>query len=254
MDDLQTYIARPLGEEQYRPGAWRGVRVGVFRREGESEVQVGEFLRNYPSLLRTFAHFRAGSRDLALYSPDYTCTRLLELPSCRDIGGEEPDSEGFCPADFFVPCYIDLELSVGQGPPRRFRKQMPRLEELAPRTVTVTWPPTAGRPEERTEEHHHAPVGPLTHHPFGFVAGCVWGDESSWKVQYLDLSGAAEGILRREERFGYIELPDGLTLEGAVDLIDYQSDLEDDNAHEVRITVVQRFDLRDGRMINPLDE
>jgi len=23
---------------------------------------------------------------------------------------------------------------------------------------------------------------------FGFIWGCVWGDDASWKVQYLDLS------------------------------------------------------------------
>ena len=28
----------------------------------------------------------------------------------------------------------------------------------------------------------------------GFVAGCVWGDDSSWKIEYLDLSKADEGI------------------------------------------------------------
>lgn len=41
---------------------------------------------------------------------------------------------------------------------------------------------------------------------FGFVWGCIWGDDSSWKVQWLDLSRVAEGVLTREERFGYVEL------------------------------------------------
>jgi hypothetical protein len=41
---------------------------------------------------------------------------------------------------------------------------------------------------------------------FGFVWGCVWGDDSSWKVQYLDLSDIQQGQLRREERFGYLKL------------------------------------------------
>jgi hypothetical protein len=50
----------------------------------------------------------------------------------------------------------------------------------------------------------------------GFIAGCVWGDDSSWKIQYLDLSHADEGIIKREEKFGYIELPEELTLAKAV--------------------------------------
>ena len=64
---------------------------------------------------------------------------------------------------------------------------------------------------------HEMPVSPLSFHPFGFVAGCVWGDDSSWKLQYLDLSRAAEGIVRREERFGYLELPAGRPLAELVD-------------------------------------
>lgn len=113
MTGLTTYFARVVGEVHYRPGAWHGVRVGVFRRDGDAEVQIGEYERNYPTLFRTFAPFRANGRDLALYSPHYTCTRLLELPSCRDIGGEEPAGSGFCPVDFFIPYYIDLEFRVG---------------------------------------------------------------------------------------------------------------------------------------------
>jgi hypothetical protein len=252
MQGAESYFARVVGEVHYRPGTWNGLRVGVFRRVDDAEEQVGEYERNHWALYRTFTHFRAGGRDLALYSPDYTATRLLELPSCRDIGGEEPAGGGFCPVDFFVPTFIDLESRVGDGPPRRFRKQMPSPEEQVARTIPVTWPAVKGRPG-RVEDHHHAPVGPLTYHPFGFVAGCVWGDDSAWKLQYLDLSRAAEGILRREERFGYLELPDGITLDRAIDLVDYQSDPAEDYAHHVRITLSQRFDLRDGRLIDPLD-
>ncbi|HKH93282.1 MAG TPA: hypothetical protein VKA54_15870 [Gemmatimonadaceae bacterium] len=243
-----TYLARVLGEIHYRPGAWNGVRVGVFLREGQSETQIGEYERNYPSLFDTFHPFQANSRELALYSPHYTGTRLLELPSCRDIGGEEPSPDGFCPVDFYVPRYVDLEIRVDDGAPRRFRQQAAKVEDLKARTVEVKWPATTARPAY-TELHHHAPVGPAQHHPFGFVAGCVWGDDNSWKVQYLDLSRAAEGILRRDDRFGYIELPDSFTLERAVDLSEYQLDPDEDYAHRIRITAVKQFDLRDGRAI-----
>ena len=44
---------------------------------------------------------------------------------------------------------------------------------------------------------------------FGFVSGCVWGDDCSWKIQYLDLSQIEQGIFKREEKFGYLELPGG---------------------------------------------
>src|SRR6185437_1103528 len=194
MDRTLPYFARVLGEVRYSAGSWHGLRVGVFRRENGIDVQVGEYERNSPSLLRTFSPFQASGRDLALYSPDYTCTRLLELPSCRDIGGEEPNSAGFCPTEFFIPYFVELESRVADEPPRRFRTQMPATEDLQARTVPTTYPATAGRPE-RVEYHHYVPVGPLTYHSFAFVAGCVWGDDSSWKVQYLDLSQAASGLL-----------------------------------------------------------
>jgi hypothetical protein len=42
---------------------------------------------------------------------------------------------------------------------------------------------------------------------FGFVAGCIWGDDSSWKVQLLDLRAIEQGILKRIN-FNYHELPD----------------------------------------------
>lgn len=42
-----------------------------------------------------------------------------------------------------------------------------------------------------------------------FVCGCVWGDDTSWKIQYLDLSRLEEGIIQREDRFGSIELEGG---------------------------------------------
>lgn len=251
VNDAVTYVARVVGEIPYRPGTWNGVRVGVFRSSGETEVQVGEYERNYPSLLRTFSPLHVGGRDLALYSPDYTCTRLLELPSCRDIGGEEPTSAGFCPADFFVPSYIDMEWCAGDQPPRRLRRQQPKPAERVARKEMVTWPAEDDKPA-RAETRHYTPIGPLSYHPFGFVAGCVWGDDSSWKIQYLDLSRASEGVVLREERFGHIELPNEVTLERAIDLVDYQDDPDEDYAHWVQIAVAQRFDLRDGRPINPL--
>lgn len=244
MGELPTYFARVLEEIHYSPGAWTGRRIGVFRREGVSETQVGEYERDYPALFRTFAPFRVGNRDLALYSPDYTVTRLLELPSCRDIGGEEPNSAGFCPVEFFVPYYIDLELRVAGRPPTRVRKQMPTPDDLRPRDVS--WPPIPGGapPKERLQ----VPIGPFSYHPFAFVAGCIWGDDSSWKLQYLDLSQAAGGIVQRDDRFGYVELPSDLPLDRAVDMEEYEGDNPgDDDAYQLRITHVTRFDVRDGQ-------
>lgn len=43
---------------------------------------------------------------------------------------------------------------------------------------------------------------------FGFVAGCVWGDDAGgWKAEFLDLSKIEEGVLSQDGRMGYFELP-----------------------------------------------
>lgn len=252
MNSPARYEARVL-EEITSGAGWPQLRVGVFRCHGTEPEQVGEYHRNFPTLLRTFAPFRSGDVDLALYSPDYTCTRLLALPACRDIGGEEPAAGGFCPVDYFVPSYIDYDLSVGTGTPTRHRKQVPTAEDLQPRTVQVTRPALSDGTPARVEDHHHRPLGGLRHHPFGFVAGCLWGEDSSWKVQFLDLSQAHRGILRREERFGHLALPDGVTLDRAIDMSDYEYDLKAEDSRRIAITSVQRFDLPTGKRIAPYD-
>jgi hypothetical protein len=91
----------------------------------------------------------------------------MELPSCRDIGGEEPSSAGFCPVAYCVP---DIYVS-----------------------------------ERETRESE-----------IGFVAGCIWGDDSSWKVECVDLSRVAEGVLKRDHRLGYYELPNKMNLQDAI--------------------------------------
>src|SRR5262249_883135 len=103
------YSVKVIDKIEYRPGAWNGVRVGVFRVESDVEEQIGEYERNYPNLFRTFYPFQKEGKDYALYSPDYTVTRVMTLPSCIDIGGEASHTHGFCPVDYYVPSYIMRE-------------------------------------------------------------------------------------------------------------------------------------------------
>ncbi len=42
---------------------------------------------------------------------------------------------------------------------------------------------------------------------FGFLCGCVWGDDTSWKLRYIDLSRIPEKVLSITDKFGYWELP-----------------------------------------------
>ena len=254
------FIAKVLDEIIYSPNAWKGLKVGVFRVENESEEQVGEYERNYSSLFNTFHHFQKNGKDFALYSPDYTVTRIMELPSCRDIGGEEPNSWGFCPVDFFVPTYIETETSwetisqsgssVG-GETSQRRINDPKPEEIIERVETREFIHQTSR-ELCKITTNYRPLTSPAYYPFGFVAGCIWGDDGSWKVQYLDLSEVEKGIIKREERFGYIELLENTSLQEGTIISGYKND-SGKYVIRVRIKTIQTFDLISGKIVDPFE-
>ena len=132
---------------------------------------VAEYSRNYSAMMQTFEPFRQGKKMFALVSIDYTATSVIDLSTGKIIASEKPDSFGFCPVGFYVPDWWD----VNNG------SRLPG---------SSTW-----------KDDYENPKG-----NFGFVWGCVWGDDSSWKIQYLDLSNIQAGKIIREERFGYVKL------------------------------------------------
>ena len=162
-----------------RKGCWNVLKVKIFLVEGDSKTQIGEYDRNYSSMYETFFPFRQGNKEYALYSRSYTATRVMSLPDCKDICGEDPKGNGFCPTGFYVPL-VECEEDLGS---------------------------------------EYDPDG-----QFGFVSGCVWGDDHSWKIQYLDLSKISEGILTRDDRFGYIELCGSQNLKDAIDTERWEKD------------------------------
>ena len=179
------------------PGVWKTaiVRSSVTR-------QIGEYARNHAGWCReTFYPFQQNGRWYALYAPDYTATRVMELPSCRDLGGEEHHTHGFCPVDYYVPFEHPQVVKAGH----------------------------AGS--------------------FGFVAGCIWGDDSSWKVQYLDLSGVERGVLLRKELFGYLPMLSKAALKDCVSLDEYAPP----EFPIVTLAVELSFDLTSGKALNPWD-
>lgn len=176
--------SRPTPREKYvaigtdkpnAPGTWPSTLMRIYRRgPGAGElIPICEYERGY-AMLQTFEPFRQGGRDYALISRDYTLTAVLDLTTGQVIAEEaDPDpGGGFCPVGFYVPDWWD----VHDG-------------SIIP-----------GSPYWKSSDHEW-PSG-----AFGFVWGCIWGDESSWKVQHLDLRRIADGVITREERFGYVEL------------------------------------------------
>lgn len=171
---------------------WDTLKVYILDGDGK---ELGSYDRNYPSFFDTFCPFMKNGKEYALYSRDYTSTRVMSLPDCEDIGGEERDTFGFCPIEFLVPSCDKFHI------PKEFESSM------------------------------------------GFVAGCGWGDDTSWKVQLLDLSKVEEGIIKRDgNRLGYIELCSNDKLEDAIaDIEVYYDEEEKDWDMDIEIRMMKRY-------------
>lgn len=174
---------RPTPREKYMvkttpkpngPGRWDYTTVDVYQRADATHKpkHICTYERNY-AMLQTFEPFRQGGREYALISRSYTRTAVLDLQTGRIIAEEPPESL-FCPLGFYVPDWWD----VHDG-------------EVIPGS-------------QHWNSDNEWPTG-----QFGFVWGCQWGDDSSWKVRYLDLSQIQQGSITCEERFSYVELAIG---------------------------------------------
>jgi hypothetical protein len=258
LSEPAPYYARATPVES-RPGCWNTNRMEIIERA--TGAILGEYRYGYSSPGRTFHPFFLRGKWYALYSRNYTATRLMSLPDCTDIGGEEPQSYGFCPTDFYVPNLYSLEFLHTPGCPRD-RKRPAGADYTVSCTcrnphkpgcpIGLPDPPRKGGgydwdqcicKEEREAWDATRHVWHFPDRIFGFVAGCIWGDDSSWKIEFLDLSRADEGILKREARFGYIELPRNLKLNQAVHL-----EADEDDRYCLRIDTCRDFDLFTGKV------
>lgn len=223
------YFAKELNKIKNNPDEWDSISVGVFKIDGSCEVQIGEYKRNYHTNFHTFCPFKQKGKWYALYSPDYTSTRIMELPSCKDIGGEKRDAGGFCPVDYYVPNYFVHEFKLEKDDKEEDRiahiNEMETLKDL--------------KNEKKT-------IDDLLYYPFGFIAGCIWGDDSSWKIQYIDLSKAYKGKIKIDDRFGYIEMPyKAKRLSECISLetMDYPND------ETIMISPIRYYNIKTGKEI-----
>lgn len=201
---------------------WNQTDVTVLK-DGDP---VFEYRRSYV-MLHTFEPFRQLQDDVwhdyALVSPSYTSFSVLDLEAGKIVAelprpshpltqehidrqekafpgsfenpnawcfemilGDPVYEEGFCPVDFYVPDIVE-ELGLRDEP-----------------DPADAWGYWTGRDDKDDVNQIPAYSG-----QFGFYCGCVWGDDSSDKLRYIDLSQIKDGIVSDEERFGYWELPKG---------------------------------------------
>jgi hypothetical protein len=217
----------PTPRERYSIGVtrtspedtWTQIDVEVL----DGDRLVGRYHRDY-GMLRTFEPFRQGAHNYALVSPHYTASSVMDLETGEIIAGEEPSSGGFCPVGFYVPDWWDLH---------------ERDEKHGTLPGSRNW-----------TSDHEWPTG-----EFGFVWGCVWGDDSSWKVEYLDLSRVREGVLTRQQRFGYVILDTGESEGREVwrDAREFIHVWSWEGVQHVNFRTRQQHDLNSGQLQDPLD-
>lgn len=172
---------------------------------------VGAYDRNY-AMLRTFEPFRQADHDYALVSPDKLLTSVLDLESGEIIATEQRQQPAFYPAGYYVPDWWDVHGEPGTRLPG-----------------SSTW-----------RDDDEWPSG-----LFGFVWGAHVADDAQYKVQYLDLSRIQQGILVREERFGYLEIAAHDKLDGR-DFILCENNGDGDIS--VRLAVERTYDLNTGKL------
>jgi len=187
-------------------GYWDSNKITIFR----NDVLIGEYIRNYGSFSAlTFCPFKVGNEWFALYSAHYTATRVMKLHNDRieDWCGEEPSGTGFCPVEIYVPRYRTSKNSY---------KSDSKTHEYETYTVDCDYKTEEdflkGMPEFDSEHYTD----------FGFVCGCVWGDDTNWKIRYIDLSKIPDKILSITEKFGYWQMPGQMTLRECVDMSNWE--------------------------------
>jgi hypothetical protein len=248
LEEPAPYYAKAYKVEN-GPNCWSTCRIDVIERS--TETVIGNYNRNY-SPLRTFHPFKLRGKWYALYSKDYTCTRIMELPSCKDIGGEDPECNGFCPVDFFVPGLHYIESKHFEYCPRHKTNKdytkscicnFQHKQGCVLAGDHANWDKRDDCicKEEAQAFHDWQIVWHFPERVHGFVAGCMWGDDSSMKIEYLDLSHADEGIIKREARFGYISLPGALHLNQAIEL-----EVDEDLDPWLKIATESYYKLKTG--------
>lgn len=222
---------------------WSYTLVEIFDRDGDKKV--GEYTRKYPNYGQsTFYPFQIGDKWFALYSEDYTCTNLMELPSCKKIGGEKSNQFGFCPVEFYVPRYQVV----------RFKSKIrPKDEKEEDRWLTYLNHDYQDGEDHLIEDmqedngEYETETSDILYQNFGFVAGCVWGDDSSWKIRHIDLKDVEAGVIDVTDKLGYIEMLPTHNLKQAIDM----SLCDEVGEKSIHVATRKWFDLDSGDSDSP---
>lgn len=207
------------------PGTWDSTKVSIFSKD----VLIGEYVRNYSnSGIETFYPFLCNKEWYALYSANYTATRVMKLHDDRieDWCGQDPKSNGFCPIEYYIPKYNHTYQTYDSGE---------KISGYDDYSIDNTMSDL-----DFLEEQSTSTFVKVEYCNFGFMSGCVWGDDSSCKLRYIDLSKIADKELFITERFGYWEIPYEMKLKKCIDMSHWEPD-----SSWIALTGMSHFHLAD---------
>jgi len=220
---IGTPFRLEISTVQNKPGTWNSMKVSIYRDDAydiktnvyRRGTLIGEYLRNYSSYaFETFYPFMVENEWYALYSASYTATRVMKLHTDRieDWCGEEAHSNGFCPVEFYVPKYVETAHTY----------KVEGTEEES--TYSVYYMDCDCTNEELRTEIESSEFLKSDYCDFAFLCGCVWGDDTSWKIRHIDLSQIPNKILSITEKFGYWEMPNNLKLQQCIRMDGWEPD------------------------------
>lgn len=175
------------------PGEWNSLRCEIFDRD---DKKLGEYTRNYHSMLNTFVPFyipkkawEISDKHYAVFSDDYQSIGIMTLPDCKVIA---KTTTHFCPVDFYVPTFDDTIHSI-----QYYRECLEKAIKDDNKKNIEYYTGSLKHEEPNLKE--------IGRHIL--VSGCVWGDDSGgWKLMHLDISKMNEGVIELTPKFGYCEL------------------------------------------------
>lgn len=214
MNNNNDFIAKgpffiTLTEKKNTPGTWNSTIVDIYN---QNKKHLGNFTRHYPSYGdTTFYPFKQGDKWYALYSDDYQKTKVMELPDCTFLC--EPDNDTFCPVEHYVPQFRILKLTLDNNKHFSLMYEWDNAKEKMEIEGSPNW----------------SVYQDWTYADFGFVSGCHWGDDSSWKVWFLDLAGIKNGEgIKKYAKFGFPELARGRDLPSSLIFDEYIGEKQPD--------------------------
>lgn len=231
-----SYSVKKIKDIDNGKGYWGYVEVGIF----DGDNQIGSYIRNYPGHDNTFYPFQLNDKWYAIYSKDYMYSRVMELPSCKDIAWEDDKNtkyeNHFCPVEYYVPYLCVMDFKKGEVDPYPYNprhdpdKWAVRIQGKNGYSMWYYPEDKKGDKSKRKEykeacekcdkefkewrdRHPHI----FKYLDIAFVSGCPWGLDHTWQVRCFDLSKIEEGVLKNDDRFGWIDLPSKVSLKDSLD-------------------------------------